>query len=139
MIFPMCLLHRVRGVRHRRLDAGALCRIICIHIGVGRGTLRDGSSLLVEALIGQFGGAFGGVYQLDDSRSDRTTDKGLNSDAIHRGGLACCGCRHHLAASSIGVLSITLRFCREVSMHLAKGTEKAAAAPIADRPRDLLN
>jgi hypothetical protein len=64
----------------------------------------------------------------------------LNSDAIaSRQAFACCGCRDHLAVSSIGVLAIILRFCRYVSIHLAKGTEKAAAAPIADRPRDLLN
>lgn len=35
-------------------------------------------------------------------------------------------------ASSIRVLSITLRFSRDLSMHLTKGAEKAAAAPIID-------
>jgi len=34
--------------------------------------------------------------------------------------------------SSIGVLSIALEFCRDVSVHLAKGAEKAAAASIMD-------
>jgi RNA polymerase sigma-70 factor (ECF subfamily) len=36
--------------------------------------LRNARSLLVEVLIRQFGPAFGGVYQLDDSRSERITN-----------------------------------------------------------------
>lgn len=99
---------------------------------------HNARSLLFE-VIRQFGPAFGSVYQLDDSRSERITNPALIQTRSHRGGLACCGCRHHLAVSSIGVLSITLRFCRDASMHLAKGTEKATVAPITDRPRDLLN
>lgn len=56
----------------------------------------------------------------------------------HRGGLACCGCRGHVAVSSIRVLSIALRVCRDVAVHLAKGAEKAAAALITGRSRDPL-
>ena len=36
--------------------------------------LHNARSLLVEVLIRQFGPAFGGVYQLDDSRSERITN-----------------------------------------------------------------
>jgi hypothetical protein len=43
------------------------------------------------------------------------------------------------AVSSVRALSIALRFRRDVSVHLAKGAEKAAAALITDRKRDLLN
>jgi len=74
-----------------------------------------------------------------DYLSDNHFSWTFNSDAIATAAPACYGCRRHLAVSSIGVLPITLRFGRYASMHLAKGTEKAAAAPITDRPRDLLN
>jgi hypothetical protein len=36
--------------------------------------LHNARNLLVEVLIRQFGPAFGGVYQLDDSRSERITN-----------------------------------------------------------------
>jgi hypothetical protein len=36
--------------------------------------LHNARNLLVEVLICQFGPAFGGVYQLDDSRSERITN-----------------------------------------------------------------
>ena len=36
-------------------------------------SLHNVRNLLVEVLIRQFGPAFGGVYQLDDSRSERIT------------------------------------------------------------------
>ena len=36
-------------------------------------SLHNARNLLVEVLIRQFGPAFGGVYQLDDSRSERIT------------------------------------------------------------------
>lgn len=61
----------------------------------------------------------------------------LNSDAI--ASRRPYHCRGHLAKSSIGLLSITVKVCRDPSMHLAKGKQKAAAAPITDRPRDLFN
>src|SRR5262245_5281279 len=56
-----------------------------------------------------------------------------------RGGLLCCGRGGCLAVSSIGVLSIALGFCRDVSVHLTKGAEKAAAAligPGGEQQRD---
>ena len=37
-------------------------------------SLHNARNLLVEVLIRQFGPAFGGVYQLDDSRSERITN-----------------------------------------------------------------
>jgi sigma-70-like protein len=36
-------------------------------------SLHNARNLLVEVLIRQFGPAFGGVYQLDDSRCERIT------------------------------------------------------------------
>jgi RNA polymerase sigma-70 factor (ECF subfamily) len=36
--------------------------------------LHNARNLLVEVLIRQFGLAFGGVYELDDSRSERITN-----------------------------------------------------------------
>ena len=36
--------------------------------------LHNARTLLVEVLIRQFGQAFGGVYQLDDSHSERITN-----------------------------------------------------------------
>ncbi len=36
--------------------------------------LHNARNLLVEVLIRQFGPAFGGVYELDDSRSERITN-----------------------------------------------------------------
>jgi hypothetical protein len=36
--------------------------------------LHKARTLLVEVLIRQFGQAFGGVYQLDDSHSERITN-----------------------------------------------------------------
>ena len=36
--------------------------------------LHNARSLLVEVLMRQFDAAFGGVYQLDDSRSERITN-----------------------------------------------------------------
>src|SRR5215468_7903913 len=48
------------------------------------------------------------------------------------------GCARPDAPTGRGA-PLTLRFRRDVSMHLAKGTEKTAAAPITDRPSDLLN
>jgi len=44
-----------------------------------------------------------------------------------------------LAALTVRGAPLTLGSRRDVSMHLAKCTEKAAAALITDRPRDLLN
>jgi Sigma-70, region 4 len=38
------------------------------------GRLHNARNLLVEVLIHQFGPAFSGVYQLDDSRSERITN-----------------------------------------------------------------
>src|SRR5690242_12135748 len=56
-----------------------------------------------------------------------------------RGGLLCCRRGGCLAVPSIGVLSIALGFCPDVSVHLAKGAEKAAAAlidPGGEQQRD---
>ena len=52
-----------------------------------------------------------------DHLSDNDLSWTLIQTRSHRSGIACCDCRGHLAISSIGVLSITLRFYRDVSTH----------------------
>ena len=46
--------------------------------------LHNARNLLVEVLIRQFGPAFGGVYQLDDSRSERITNAAMDRLVPHR-------------------------------------------------------
>jgi hypothetical protein len=65
-VFVACVVHGMTPGQFGELSALASETVkACLH---------NARSLLDEVLIRQFGSAFGGVYQLDDSRSERITN-----------------------------------------------------------------
>jgi RNA polymerase sigma-70 factor (ECF subfamily) len=56
------------------MTPGQFAELSALTLETVEARLHKARNLLVEVLICQFGPAFGGIYQLDDSRSERITN-----------------------------------------------------------------